>query len=378
MHVAHHELAVVRDRVTTLGAARLLLNMDAELELGVAVERTSPTRWGYSLSGRIDDPTVGFVTLVVHDEAVAGAIWTPEASYEIVPLGSLGSGVHVVREVADDAHQCAVQVARDGAPPIVVPERGQADEGNTVVDVLMLWTPRREEEAGGAAAARVATELAVEYANDAFERSGAFVSLNLVGAERVEYEDTDEGNSRVLMRQLIDPNDGHMDSVHRRRDELSADLVSLDGGRTYWLAMAVPFGAFNISSTPITFVHEVGHNFGLHHERDEWYTGATVTLPGLLEHGHVAGAYGDPFSLACIRTIMAYGRRCTWSWSGPPYGGGLYMPIFSSPELFSPLDGQRLGVSRFVEKAGSAGPADAVLHLNRIRRVVAQFRPSRP
>lgn len=44
---------------------------------------------------------------------------------------------------------------------------------------------------------------------------------------------------------------------------------------------------------------------------------------------------------------------------------------------FSPLDGQRLGISRFVEKSGSAGPADAVLHINRVRRAVAETRPSR-
>lgn len=58
VQIARNELAGVRDQVARRGPGRLLLNVDAELELGVAVERASPTRWGYSLSGRIDHPTV--------------------------------------------------------------------------------------------------------------------------------------------------------------------------------------------------------------------------------------------------------------------------------------------------------------------------------
>ena len=376
VRIARDELASVRDSVASRGTGRLLFNVDDDLELGVVVERTSRTRSGYSLSGRVDGPTVGFVTLVVHDEAIAGAIWTPHASYEIVPVGSLGSGVHVVREVAHVvrcAHQSAVPVRGDGSTDYLV-QNNYPEHGNTVVDVLMVWTPLGEEEAGGAAMMRVRAELSIEYANDAFERSGAFVTLNLVGAERVDYEDADERNAFVLFRRLTDPSDGHMDDVHRRRDALGADLVSLDGGLSYRTALGV--GGFNLASDPATFVHEVGHNFGLSHERDEWYTGYTSTVPRHIEHGHVTGAYEDPFALTCAKTIMAYGRRCAWTRS-EPYGWGLRVPIFSSPANFGPLDGQRLGVSRFVARAGSAGPADAVLHINRIRHAVAAFRPSR-
>ena len=193
VRIARRELADARSRVTNSGAGRLLLNVHAELELGVVVERTSTTRWGYSLSGRVDSPTVGFVTLVVHEETIAGSIWTPYASYEIVPLGSMGDGVHVMREVAYDVHQCGAPVVEHEVERIASLENDHLDDRNTVVDVLMLWTPRTEEEAGGEAAVRVAVELAVEGANDALERSGAFVSLNLVGAEVVDYEDPDEG-----------------------------------------------------------------------------------------------------------------------------------------------------------------------------------------
>lgn len=351
--VARHELTSVRSKVTSTGAGRLLLNVGAELNLGVAVERTAPTRWGYSLSGRIDHPTVGFVTLVVHDEAVAGAIWTPDASYEVVHLGG---GIHAVREVVDNVHSCGGAVTGSEARPFVWSESAAAGDEITVVDVLVVWTPQREEEAGTAEAVRAEIDLGIAYTNDAFERSGAFVSLNLVGAERIEY---DEPNiSGIVLDRLYDSSDGHMDAVHDRRDALGADLVSLAIADCGGCGAAVLGRGFMVSSRkPSTVAHEFGHNFGLKHERFEWTS-------SLYNHGYAA--FKDSL---CMSTIMAYGEVCG---RRLPRGN---TPLFSSPGLFHPVNGARLGVSRFRDTRGADGPADAVLYLNRVRNSVANFRP---
>ena len=367
VYIARHELAAVRDRAANSGVSRLLLNVDAELELGVAVERTSPTRWGYSLSGRIDDPTVGFVTLVVHDEAVAGAIWTPDASYEIVHLGG---GVHAVREVVRDVRQCGGPVAVSGAEPFVWPENTAAGDENTVVDVLVVWTPQREEMAGGVDAVRAEIELGIAYTNDAFERSGAFVSLNLVGAElATDYEEPemdDLYSNRMEINRLIDPSDGHMDAVHRRRDALGADLVSLVTHHRRGVAVGQLTGAFSVSGgSPRTVAHEFGHNFGLRHERSQ-----RGTYPSHYEHG-----YATLRGSRCTWTIMAY-----WTLCGGVVRRGVLIddiPLFSSPALFHPADGARLGMSRFSDRRGADRPADAVLHLNRARDTIAGFKPRR-
>ena len=371
VRIARNELANVRDHVASRGTGRLLLNVDAQLELGVSVERTSPTRWGYSLSGRIDDPTVGFVTLVVHDEAVAGAIWTPDASYEIAHLGG---GVHAVREVEPEVRQCGGHVATSGAQSFVWPENAAVGDENTVVDVLVVWTPQREEEAGGVDAVRAEIELGIAYTNDAFERSGAFVSLNLVGAEPAtdykepEVEDADDDLGEWLIgmgtdiNRLADPSDGHMDAVHLRRDALGADLVSLATHRDGGIAFLT--GAFSVSgSYPGTVAHEFGHNFGLSHERSQWWSGFSTTYPRHYQHGYIALR-----DLRCSWTIMAYGTRCR---------AVDHIPLFSSPALFHPVDGAPLGMSRFSDRRGADGPADAVLHLNRARDAIADFKPRR-
>lgn len=308
------------------------------------------------------------MTLVVHDEAVAGAIWTPDASYEIVHLGG---GVHAVRELVDDGHQCGGAVAASRTRPLILPENTHAADKNTVVDVLVVWTPQREEEAGGEDAVRAEIELGIAYTNDTFERSGAFVSLNLVGAEPApDYEDPkidradDEAEGRQIHRRvnldrLEDPDDGHMDAVHRRRDSLGADLVSLAthvrGGR------ANISGPFSVSSrNPGTVAHEFGHNFGLFHER-------TITRAREYQHGYVAVWEGH-----CTWTIMAYGTLCSRR-----RGSSHDIPFFSSPALFNPIDGTRLGMSRFSDGRGADGPADAVLYLNRVRSAVARFKRRR-
>ena len=105
VRVARHELATARADVESAGVGRLLLNVRDGVRLDVVVERTAPTRYGYSLSGRVAGPAdqAGFVTLVAHEGAVAGSIWTPGAAYELLPLGG---DVHALRDVTNMRLEC--------------------------------------------------------------------------------------------------------------------------------------------------------------------------------------------------------------------------------------------------------------------------------
>lgn len=346
VRVARHELAVARADVEAGGPGRLLFNLRDGVHLDVAVERTAPTRYGYHLSGRVVGGAagVGFVTLVVHDEAVAGSVWTPDSAYE---LNYLGGGVHALRDVTNAPPvECAGALQSDFPSADSGAESG-TDDGS-VVDILVVWTPAEEAFVGGEVSMLSLIDRNVAFANDAFERSGAFVSLYLVGAERVDYLETDIFTD---LDRLATPDDGYMDEVHDLRDAFGADLVHLKatpiGGAT---GLAQYLGAFSIN----VFAHEVGHNFGLSHGRFQDFHA------DLYHHGFTTED--------CLSTIMSYGACERFVHTGP---------FYASPWRYDPRDGRALGVSRLSKERGVRGPADAVRRLNKTRHRVANFRQSR-
>ena len=358
VRVARQELATARADVESGGAGRLVLNVRSGVRLDVVVERTAATKWGYSLSGRVAGRSVGFVTLVVHENAVAGSIWTPDSGYE---LTYLGGGVHALRDVANaPAAACSGALSSEFSSANATHRTNDSDDGS-VVDILVVWTPEAEDKHGGAKPQLLSRiSHLVAYTNDAFERSGAFVALNLVGAEQVDYLETDSGDwfvdSATDLRRLIVPDDGHMDDVHDRRNALGADLVYLltrrAGGRASYSGFTTGSG------TAWVFAHEVGHVFGVAHDRYE---------SGVLayQHGFTTLTTGR-----CVQTIMSYNTDCDVI-------VGISWPMYASPWRYSPRFGLPLGVPRFSKERGTRGPADAVLTLNRNRHRVANFLPTR-
>ena len=359
VRIARHELTMARNDVENAGAGRLQLNVRDGVRLDVVVERTAPIERGYTLSGRVSGGSAGFVTLVVHEEAVAGAIWTPDSEYELNPLGG---GIHALRDLTNAPPIECAGALPSGLSAADATVQGGTDDGS-VVDILVVWTPKVEEALrGGEPEVLSRIDLLIAYTNDAFERSGAFVSLNLVGAEKVDYLETDSSGGTSLNR-LRDPDDGHMDSVHDRRNALGADLVFLLlSSRGSGLAS----GAFSVGfANTITFAHEVGHNFGILHERYQFPSIGSWRRQ-TYEHG-----FTYTLKIGCKHTIMSYGAECAgaeWHYA---------VPFYASPWRYVPHDGRALGVTRFSKERGARGPADAVLALNRNRHYVANFRPSR-
>lgn len=346
--INRHGLIAARNDVENAGTGRLLLNVKDGVQLDVAVERTAAIRRGYSLSGRVVGKSAGFVTLVVHGDAVAGSIWTPDSVYEI---SHIGSGAHALRDVTNAApFECGGVLPSSLSVADQTAYQGSTDD-SSVVDILVVWTPEAEEKhigPLGEAQMLLRIDMMVAYANDALQRSGALVTFNLVGAEKVDYTETRWGIDLVRLER---PDDGHMDRVHDLRDELGADLVYLvsrvDAG--------LNGGAFSLGApNGGTLAHEFGHAFGIAHERYQAGTRAYY-------HGFTTND--------CDQTIMSYGHECR-------HRLRVELPFFATPWRYGPRDGSALGVNRFSKQRGVRGPADAVLTLNRNRHRIANLRRS--
>ena len=364
VRIAHNELHRARAEVGNFGRSHLLFNMSERLELDVAVERTARTLGGYTLSGNIDGGKGGFVTLAVHDRTVAGSIWTWEANYEIAPVGG---GVHAVRQVMDEPVECAgvlqAQPLESAAPVLTKSTNSEA-----VVDILVFWTPDRERRAGGETAVRAEIDLAIAFTNDAFERSGALVSLNLVGAELLDFEEFQGDDSLSPLELDISDRVHYYDILQgadatQRAEALGADFVNLSIASGLGSALSSP-SALSVAGPYVRiFAHEIGHNLGLAHDR------ATNIGPILTYNGGYSLISTVDGWAHCHTTIMAYPARCKEAVLPTTA-----IPYYASPNRYHPLNGRPLGVSRLSNRRDWDGPADAVLAINRLRRLSADIR----
>ena len=245
-------------------------------------------------------------------------------------------------------------------------------EPGAPVDVAVVYTPAAREALGGVAAIEAEIDLLIALTNQAFATSGMGLRVVLAGRAEVDYVET-RSAGRDLDR-LSDPADGHMDEVHALRDRLGADLVSLMVADSSVCGVANLGGAFSVTIQGCAFTHELGHNFGLLHDR---YAsgGGTSTHPA---YGYVnqRGFTADSTPSSRWRTIMAYPNQC---WDSYSWCDGL--PRFSNP--LQDYKGNPLGIAYGDGGSGVTGPADATAVLNATGPIVAKWgdrvlRPNRP
>jgi hypothetical protein len=320
-------------------------------------------------TGTVEGAPFGAATLIANGNVVTGAI-------------TRGDGVAYQIRTAEDGSQWLLEVdqnlkvandepLRTPAPTGPVPHRSLAvtdsDDG-AVIDVLVLYTHAARVASGGTTQMHQLVSLAVAQTNLAYQNSGSMHRLRLAHVGEVSY--TESGDSGDDLTRLRAKDDAFLNDAHTFRDAYQADLVSLwveraeenIGGRAYLIDPSSPREdyAFSIVVRPYAishyvFGHEVGHNLGAAHARQDHQQ---------LPPWGYAGAY--PYSYGYkkehgtrFRDIMAYDCPSICP----------VIPYFSNPDV------EYLGSPTGVDENASDS-ANNVLTFENTRRIVANYRSS--
>lgn len=292
----------------------LTLNLFDDVTLQVVLDRAEPAYGGgFTWAGQVQDEPLSLVTLAVSGGVMAGTVLLPGRVFEI---GYAGNGVHAVYEIDQSAFP------PDAEPiPVDLPEGVEVDtvpsavaDDGSVIDVMVVYTPRARQYQGGTTAMQTLINSAISQTNSTYGNSQIAQRLRLVYTAEVSY--TESGSLPTDLERLRIDGDTYMDIVHTWRDTYGADEVALIVeypssysicGAAYLMATLTvgfedrAFAAVKRTCTTanLTFAHELGHNMGAHHD---WYVNDSTDLY-TYSHGKVnvyAGWY----------TIMSYYNEC--------------------------------------------------------------------
>ncbi|MDR0864874.1 MAG: zinc-dependent metalloprotease [Candidatus Symbiothrix sp.] len=313
-------------------------------------------------------PPNGELTLFMLNNYLAGTLRYQSQVYDLT--SDAGGNLRVVELDTDKAEpneDCYFNAGEPAGATFAVAQSGLRAEpalrasatqenGNYIVDILVLYPPEVAAQMGANTAARTAAaQLRIEEANEIFANSQMNVRFRLAH---------DEINTDII----LDADGGHtanisIPSVKNLRNTWGADIV------TYWnydgtsgtgttFSGTAPMDVWNTSKyseviTRYTFVHECGHNMGARHDRYEYVGESYLTS---------APGYNFGKCFLTYRTIMAYDNSKYLP--GAENTGRNRIKYFSNPDVN--YNGVPTGVAftGTFSTAGDGGPADNARRIN--------------
>lgn len=302
----------------------------------------------YTWIGEIDGDKLSSVLLTVKNGHIAGEIRQGNHHYSLIPLSKNMN--LLVNEIGHSVH-CELDNKMRHLKIDQNLERVNADTNATqgeFIDMMVLYT---DDAALNMSSIETVIENTIDAMNVSLAKSCASTRLRLVHTQQVTMT---ESSSQEMIAHLTDTTDGVLDTeATTLRSTHGADLISLwtfnnaaigsmpplgnqDSG--YFASVISPFGGL----INFTFLHEVGHNLGIDHDR---YS----EDQGNYDYGHAreAGfAYVDTTNN--FSTNVARGGSCGESGHLCFLSG-----LFSNPRIL-----------KNGAPAGIAGIADAVSVIN--------------
>ena len=219
---------------------------------------------------------------------------------------------------------------RYAAQPVNTWHNGDAN----LIDLLVVYPTIVKTKAGGSSALEALIASAIADANLCYRNSLVPMQIRLVYSAELSYTPT--GALDIELERLGGTGDGYMDEVHSLRDTYGADLVAMlttesdSGGLANTMShpsLSFAPSGFNVNvwdqigAPSYTLAHEIGHNMGCLHNREdsegdrEGYNFAAFSFgKRWIENGQ---GYG---------TIMSYDTKPTSTYP-------VTIPYFSNPNV---------------------------------------------
>lgn len=328
----------------------------------------------------VETDTDGYVTaLTLNDNRLRGVV--PADLMQLSRLQSLRISSHEACVVADpEVFDWLDSIVFDGAYcPREVSEIG----------IAFYYTPAARMQAGSTAKMNAYIDSQVAAVNSVYKRNDVGIELVVVRTGEVAYREDATGQTRngTHLSRLASPTDGHIDTIHGERESNGADLVHLIVFRPEAISRGVAnipskvspllsgraFSVTTFGASPLLLAHELGHNFGAHHDRHELCGSihCSIFASNRYGYGYVNQKAFDPGApkAARWRTIMSYNTQCTQA--------GLIctrVNLFSNPHVT--FRGEPAGVGGDGRQVGFHGAADVVRLLNHARETVSRYTTS--
>jgi hypothetical protein len=351
----------------------LTLNLFDDKVYTACIDRVSVNVNGtVTVRGRIEGYSLGYVLISTTGDRSLGSVLIPENGEHYIIQSEPHNVIHYLLDVNVDQLE-ELEDGQTPIPPSPTPQKaakmemlagtlagGPMDPAN--IDVMVVYTlaARQWANSSGGGMANIISQ-AMGKAQLALDNSNTILTMNLVYSAEVSY--TESGSSNTDLDRLTSTSDGYMDGVHTWRNQYGADLVALftyveDTGGLGWLLNSTsgsPAYAFCITrvqqaSWTYTHIHEMGHNMGCHHRKDQ----ATQPGPGLFSYSAGWHWIGNDSGKYC--SVMSYED-----------GGYSTVAYFSNPSILYK------GVA-----TGDAADGDNARTIREIKGVVAGYRNSPP
>jgi hypothetical protein len=355
----------------------LVLDLFPGTSYHAVVDRVSVNVQGaVTIRGRIREYPSGYVLISTTGERSLASIHVPELGTEYKIVYDPASSAHYLLEInpliTDKLEDSPVVIPPPPKPEEqreieMLQEQMRFDQQTAVstIDVMVIYTPAAKQWAdssGGGISNVVAQSM--EKAQLVADNSVADFAVRLVHSEEVAY--TESGDSDTDLDRLQRLGDGYLDSVHTLRNTYKADVVVFftkvedTGGLGYLLdsTSGRPEYAFSITrvqqaSWTYTTIHEIGHNMGLHHHKEQ------NVQPGPGLYAYSAGWRWVSTDSKPYCSVMTYE-------DGQYFSDGIThtrVAYFSNP-----------GLTYIGATTGNAADGDNARNVREIKNVIAAYR----